>query len=235
MLVAPSSTMRREALSHANRSSGSDEDLANSALQEVMAQLQEQGGTGFVWIDEWPQKYQKALGMLREFCERYPEQFRIVPGRGRRYTVSLISTANASQTPKHLGKDSGKVSTNNATQTSKGKGKDDGKMNGGGGDQENLSRSLKACNTQITELVKQRKWKQAFKIFESIKEQGVVPNVITFTTLISACGKGRQPKQAQEIFKAMMQQGVVPKCIHLHCLNQCLRDSKAGKPSPLAL
>ena len=41
-------------------------------------------------------------------------------------------------------------------------------------------------------------------------EQGVVPNTITYSALISACEKGKQPEQALEVSAVMEQQGVVP-------------------------
>jgi pentatricopeptide repeat protein len=43
-----------------------------------------------------------------------------------------------------------------------------------------------------------------------MQRQGVVPNVITFNALISACEKGQEPERALELFEAMQRQGVVP-------------------------
>ena len=45
---------------------------------------------------------------------------------------------------------------------------------------------------------------------EAMKHQRVIPIVITYSTLISACEKGNQPEQALELLKAMQQQGVMP-------------------------
>ena len=41
----------------------------------------------------------------------------------------------------------------------------------------------------------------------------MVPDVITYSTLISACEKGKQPQRAQEVFEAMQAQGEVPNII----------------------
>ena len=46
-----------------------------------------------------------------------------------------------------------------------------------------------------------------------MQRQGVVPNVITYTSLISSCEKGQQPGRALELFEAMQRQGVVPDVI----------------------
>ena len=51
-------------------------------------------------------------------------------------------------------------------------------------------------------------WK-AFEIFKAMKQQGVVPDVITCNALISACEKGLQAERALEIFDTMEQQGPI--------------------------
>ena len=38
-----------------------------------------------------------------------------------------------------------------------------------------------------------------------MKQQGVVPDAITYSALISACEKGKQPERALKVFKALMQ------------------------------
>ena len=43
-------------------------------------------------------------------------------------------------------------------------------------------------------------------------QQGVVPNVITYGALISACEKGSRPEEALELFARMIQQVVVLLC-----------------------
>ena len=44
-------------------------------------------------------------------------------------------------------------------------------------------------------------------------QQGEMPDAITCSALISACGKGKQPEQALKVFERMVQQGVVPDAI----------------------
>ena len=46
-----------------------------------------------------------------------------------------------------------------------------------------------------------------------MRQQGVVPDTITYNALISACEKGKQPEQALEHFEAMKRQGIVPDVI----------------------
>ena len=42
-----------------------------------------------------------------------------------------------------------------------------------------------------------------------MQQQGMVPNVMTWSLLLGTCGKGKQPEQALELFEAMQRQGVV--------------------------
>ena len=56
--------------------------------------------------------------------------------------------------------------------------------------------SLITYTRQISELGKCRQWAQALEILKAMQRQGVVPNVITYNALISACGKGKQPERA---------------------------------------
>ena len=41
----------------------------------------------------------------------------------------------------------------------------------------------------------------------------MVPNVITYNSLISTCEKGKQPERALELLEAMQRQGVLPDVI----------------------
>ena len=51
-----------------------------------------------------------------------------------------------------------------------------------------------------------------------MQQQGVVPEVITYNALISACEKGKQDERAMRIFEAMQQQGVMPEVITYNAL-----------------
>ena len=51
------------------------------------------------------------------------------------------------------------------------------------------------------------------KVFSFSKRQGLVPDVFTYNTLISACRNGNQLERALEIFQEMKQQGVLPDVI----------------------
>ena len=59
-----------------------------------------------------------------------------------------------------------------------------------------------------------------------MKQQGMVPNVITYSALISACEKGKQPERALELFEAMKRQGVVPNVITYNALISACEKGK---------
>ena len=50
-------------------------------------------------------------------------------------------------------------------------------------------------------------------MLKTMRKQGVVPDVISCSALISSCEKGKQPEQALEVFQGMRQQVMVPKGI----------------------
>ena len=64
----------------------------------------------------------------------------------------------------------------------------------------------------------------------------MVPEVITYSVVISACEKGKQPEWALEVFQAMQRQGMVPNVITYSavisacekCWMQC--SGKAWRP-----
>ena len=51
-----------------------------------------------------------------------------------------------------------------------------------------------------------------------MSQQGVVPEVITYNALISACEKGTQPERALKLLDTMKQEGVVPGVITYNAL-----------------
>ena len=54
----------------------------------------------------------------------------------------------------------------------------------------------------------------------------MVPNVITYSALISSIEKGKRPQQALELFEAMQQQGLEPNVITYSALISALEKSK---------
>lgn len=58
------------------------------AIQEIRSQLEEQGGSGKVFIGNW-KEIEGELGPLRDFIESRPDKFVMHPGVGRAFTVSL--------------------------------------------------------------------------------------------------------------------------------------------------
>ena len=63
-----------------------------------------------------------------------------------------------------------------------------------------------------------KKQKKTLEIFASIEHQRVQPNVITFSSLISACEEGKNPEQALEVFASMEHQRVQPNVIKYNSL-----------------
>ena len=114
------------------------------------------------------------------------------------------------------GKGSSKgISNNNSKGSSEGASKG---YNSGGNLRKGISTGsrnqiLITYSKQISELGKTGQWWQALQLFDSMQQQGVVPNVITYSTLISACGKGKQPD---------------------HC-GRCIRCSDLDYGSPLGV
>jgi len=61
-----------------------------------------------------------------------------------------------------------------------------------------------------------------------MQEQGLIPNVITYSALISACEKSYQVEKAFGLFETMQRQGVVPNEITYSALiTACERCSQA--------
>ena len=46
-----------------------------------------------------------------------------------------------------------------------------------------------------------------------MQQQGVMPNVITYSALISACEKGKQPEQALGLLQEMVDQLLTPNVV----------------------
>ena len=59
-----------------------------------------------------------------------------------------------------------------------------------------------------------------------------MPNVITYSGVISACEKGKQPERALKLFEAMQRQGVVPNVI---TYNAVISACEKGKQPERAL
>ena len=43
--------------------------------------------------------------------------------------------------------------------------------------------------------------------------QGLLPNVITYSALVSACEKGKLPQRALELLETLLHQGLLPEVI----------------------
>ena len=58
-------------------------------------------------------------------------------------------------------------------------------------------------------------------IFEEMNLQGVVPDVITYDALISACEKGEQPERALKNFEDITQRGLELDVLLVDCTIFC--------------
>ncbi|CAJ1417222.1 unnamed protein product [Effrenium voratum] len=70
-------------------------ELEAEVIELVRKQLAQPGRRGFVWIDQWNEKYQKQLGNLRAFLESQPDVFTVKPGKGRSYRVEAVCAVSA--------------------------------------------------------------------------------------------------------------------------------------------
>ena len=51
------------------------------------------------------------------------------------------------------------------------------------------------------------------EVLDTLQQHAMLPDVINYTPLISACEKGIQAKQAAEVFGAMQQHAIMPNVI----------------------
>lgn len=62
-----------------------------------MDELLDERNGGRVWITDWPGRFQAKLGQLRDFLERHPDKFTVIPQGGRRYTVAFANDAKGKE------------------------------------------------------------------------------------------------------------------------------------------
>lgn len=85
------------------------------------------------------------------------------------------------------------------------------------------------CIKQTQVLADARMWQMALKIKEDMLLAGVIPNIVTWTSLISACANAGLVEQAIQLFEEMLWAGCEPnsQCcnILLHaCVESCQYD-----------
>lgn len=83
------------------------EALTNEAVKQIRKQVSSPANCGFVWIGSWNSYYAQHLGSLRSFIESRAQDFVVVPGEGKKYTVELAPAPSAS--PASDAKDSADV------------------------------------------------------------------------------------------------------------------------------
>lgn len=104
--------------------------MAALAIKEIKAQLQQQGGSGQVWVDRWKERFPQ-LGGLREFLESRSDVMIIPKGRNG-FVVALVGVAAA---PKGKGNATSKAGAGQPALASGGsipKGKSKGSSSKGG-------------------------------------------------------------------------------------------------------
>lgn len=69
-------------------------DIADKAVLEIEEQLYAPGYDGFVWVYKWNERYLRRLGTLRSFLESHPNKFRVIPGRGKGYSVAAAGSSS---------------------------------------------------------------------------------------------------------------------------------------------
>eukprot|EP00490_Sorites_sp_Unknown_P023171 CAMPEP_0114651944 /NCGR_PEP_ID=MMETSP0191-20121206/8676_1 /TAXON_ID=126664 /ORGANISM="Sorites sp." /LENGTH=368 /DNA_ID=CAMNT_0001866317 /DNA_START=86 /DNA_END=1192 /DNA_ORIENTATION=- len=67
--------------------------LEEEVIEQVRTQLSQPGSKGFVWIENWNERYHKELGNLRAFLESKTDCFVVKPGKGRGYRVEALQPA----------------------------------------------------------------------------------------------------------------------------------------------
>ena len=62
--------------------------------------------------------------------------------------------------------------------------------------------------------------------------QGRLPDGITYSALVSACGKGALRQGASQLSETILRQGLLPDGITYNALVKCLREGCAAVESP---
>lgn len=73
------------------------DDIADRALKEVEEQMSSPMHDGKLRVSRWNERYRESLGTLRQFLERYPDKFHIIPGENSKFMVTRRSDLKAIQ------------------------------------------------------------------------------------------------------------------------------------------
>ena len=85
---------------------------------------------------------------------------------------------------------------------------------------------LRNFNLEMSRLGKGGCWWEAFEVFKAIKQQGLQPDVFTYTIMIGAFGRGKQPERALENFEEMRKRGLEPNVITYNILISACEKGK---------
>ena len=90
----------------------------------------------------------------------------------------------------------------------------------------------KAFTKHISEAGKQRHWRQAASLFDDMLREGIKPDVVTFSALISTCEKGEDLPKALQLCKDFQHQGIKPDVVTYSAL---ISTCEKGQDLPKAL
>lgn len=89
------------------------------------------------------------------------------------------------------------------------------------------SRDVRWYTKQMSSHGKCDRWAEALLLLPQMREEHIMPNVVTYSVLISACEKGRQADNALQLFGLMHRDGLVPDVIIYSALiSACEKGAK---------
>jgi hypothetical protein len=77
------------------------EEYAWWAIEEISQQLSAPGNEGYIWITNWNETYAPFLGSLKAFLASRPDQFTIIPGKGRNFRVETAMSKSGKRHSRH--------------------------------------------------------------------------------------------------------------------------------------
>ncbi|CAM8942170.1 unnamed protein product [Rhodiola kirilowii] len=74
------------------------------------------------------------------------------------------------------------------------------------------------CNAYVTGLARNGLAKDALTVFRKIKDQGVVLNVVSWTSMIACCSQNGKDVEALDLIREMQDHGVAPNSVTIPCM-----------------
>jgi pentatricopeptide repeat protein len=86
--------------------------------------------------------------------------------------------------------------------------------------------TMRIVNVCVSELGKEQRLQEAFRIAGMMAQVGLAPDIVTYTTLISACGACENPDLAIAVFRAMERKGLAPNLITYNAMAKAMHLGK---------